>query len=284
MDIFIELFGMVFRIRLPYPVEVQEGFAKFAVEGNPEHADAEIEFIRGCEQFTGLTEPCLADDEQMCFYDHGGKILCAAKGGSLGPMAYTVCNLSESRMVCHLNTRYPLLGSLGALIQLVPLKWFLGRKGILLFHASQILIQSRSVLFAAPSGTGKTTQARLWQRNRNAEILCNDRVLLRGMQTSGFPYDGAEPVFCPEIHDLHAIVCLGQAARNMIRRLRPSSAIAKLMQVTLFDAWDPVVRDFAVEQLVSIAEKIPVYQMNCTLDEAAVSCLEAQLRKDGVII
>ena len=284
MVIFIELSGIVFRIRLPYPVEVQEGFAKFAVKGNPDRWDADIEFIRGCEQFTGFREPCLAEDEQMRFYSHAGLILCAAKGGSLGPMAYTVCDVDGARMACYLNACYPPLETLGTLVQLVPLRWFLARKGVLLLHASQILVQNRGVLFAAPSGTGKTTQAGLWRQHRGARVACNDRVLLRDRQTWGFPYDGAQPVFDPEVQSLGAVVCLGQAEENRIVKLRPAGAVARLMQIALFDAWDPAVRDFAAEQLLGIVEAVPVYQLDCTPDETAVACLEEQLRKDGVIL
>ncbi len=48
----------------------------------------------------------------------------------------------------------------------------------LTFHCSYILHQNRAILFAAPSGTGKSTQAALWEKYRGAEIIIGDRGLL----------------------------------------------------------------------------------------------------------
>lgn len=284
MELFIKIFRIVFRIILPYHVEIQKSFENFLLPAPPERWDAEIEFIQGCERAEKTLDNPVCEDDQMLFYTHGEKVLCVAKGKVSCPMAYTDCDVAASQLKCYLNTAdYPPLQSLGALLQLVPLKWFLSRKGILLFHASQIVTDSKTVIFTAPSETGKTTQARLWSKHRGAEIVCNDRVLVRGMRTCGFPYDGGEPIYNPEEHGLHAIVCLGQSPRNEVARLRPAAAMARLMESVLFDAWDPQVRDFAAEQLLEIVSNIPVYQLNCTPDEGAVFCLENQLRKDGVI-
>lgn len=284
MVIYIEIFRIIFRVVLPYPVEIETSFGKFVLPGTPERWDAEIEFIRGCDAVQEPDAAPLSVDDQMIFYDQSTQVLCVARGGHYGPAAYTFCDPQSSRLVCRLNTgSYPPPKSLGALMQLVPLKWFLSRKGVLLLHAAQILTGAKGILFTAPSGTGKTTQSRLWEKHRGAEIVCNDRVLVRGLLTCGFPYDGADPVCNPEEHGLDAIVFLGQSPRNTITRLRPAAAIAHLMQTALFDAWDPQVQRFAAEQLLQIVSAVPVYQLNCTPDEAAVRCLEEQLRKDGVI-
>ena len=283
MDIYIKLSNIIFRIRLPYPVEVQESFENFILKEIPARWDAEIEFIQGCDRFRDLQSLCLFQDEQMVFYAQDSRVLCAAKGGAAGPMSYTLCDARGSSLVCYMNTAYPPLHSLTALMQLVPLKWFLARKGSLIFHAAQIVTRSAGILFTAPSGTGKTTQSRLWAKHRGAEIVCNDRVVVRGLTTCGFPYDGADPVFNPAEHGLNAIVCLSQTPENTVTRLRPAQALAKLMNLALFDAWDPAVRDFASGALMNIVASVPVYQLNCTPDEAAVICLENQLRKDGVI-
>lgn len=56
---------------------------------------------------------------------------------------------------------------------------------VLFFHAAQITYQETGILFAGPSGAGKTTQAKLWERFRNARIICNDRTLLRKQDGNG---------------------------------------------------------------------------------------------------
>ena len=284
MVLFIELSRIVFRIMIPYSVEIEDSIEKFLLKNTPERWDAEITFVPGCQDMGLWSEPCVYEDDYLAFRTRDGETLCAIKGGAAGPVAYTVCSADLSGMVCYMNTdSYPPLQSLSALMQLIPLKWYLSRKQVLFLHAAQILLDNKGILFMAPSGTGKTTQSKLWQRYRQAEILCNDRVLMRDSRTYGLPYDGADPVCNPEEHEVHAIVCLGQAKENTITRLRPAMAVACLMQMVLCDMWEPTVRIFVSEALLRIAGMIPVYQLDCTPDENAVICLENQLRKDGVI-
>src|SRR5699024_19054 len=69
----------------------------------------------------------------------------------------------------------------------------LSRQGLLL-HASFIRWQARGILFSAPSGTGKSTQADLWVRHRGAEVINGDRAALRRSagrwRAYGLPYAG----------------------------------------------------------------------------------------------
>lgn len=284
MDVFIQFSNLVFRVRVPYRANMDDALQRFVPEQTPSRWDAEIEFIQGCQQLDRRAERCLGGDELMEFHAQGDRILCAARGGPAGPLAYTLCDDGASRLVCYINTeQYPPLENLSGLLQLVPLKWFLARRGVLLFHAAQIVTGGAGILFTAPSGTGKTTQSRLWNRCRDAKLVCNDRVLVQGLRTSGFPYDGGDPVCCPDRHELSAIVCLGQAPQNTITRLRPSRAVARLIRTVLFEAWDPAARAFVSDALLRIAAEVPVYELDCTPDEDAVRCLEEQLKKDGVI-
>lgn len=284
MDHFIRFARTVFRVTVPYPVTTENPIGKFLLKSPPDRWDAEISFVSGCRDLGPWPETGVYEDDYVIFRTRGGETLCETKAGAAGPVAYTVCSADLSSMVCYLNTDcYPPLTSLGALMQLIPLKWYLARKEILLFHSAQILYEGRGILFMAPSGTGKTTQSRLWQQYRQAELLCNDRLLMRDLKTYGLPYDGADPVCNPEEHTADAIVFLGQAKENTVGRLRPSKAAALLMQQLLCDVWDPKVRSRLNRQLLTLVESVPVYRLDCTPDEAAVICLENQLRKDGVI-
>lgn len=284
MDLYINLSGIVFRIQIPGSVTIENSFEKFLLKDTPAQWDAEIRFISGCQGRGPWPASRVYDDDYITFRTRNGETLFEIKGGAAGPVAYTVCSEDLSEMVCYMNTdAYPPLGSLLGLMQLIPLKWYLSRKQVLFLHSAEILLGNKGILFMAPSGTGKTTQSKLWQRYRQAEILCNDRVLMQGLKACGLPYDGSEPVCNPEAHEVHAIVCLGQAKENVIRRHRPSKAIARLMPMVLCDMWEPEVRRFVSEAMAQVVGAVPVYQLDCTPDEAAVVCLENQLRKDGVI-
>ena len=236
------------------------------------------------------------------------------------------------------NTR---VDSLDKILQLLPLRSFLIRSGTLMLHSSRIGISGKAILFTAPSQTGKTTQARLWEDCRGAQVLCNDRTLIWAeppvrperkpslqemarlgetcmgaaspgaaspgnpssgdpspqnpspedacagkdafsYRTSNYIIDGSSPVETIRTLPLAAIVVLGQAPDNSIRRLRPSKALRLLTEQTVLDAWDPVSAERVADFWMDLFGQIPVYELRCTPDENAVQCLQDQLIKDGI--
>ena len=101
------------------------------------------------------------------------------------------------------------------------------RHGRLVLHSSSILVNGKVILFAAPSGTGKSTQAALWEKYRCAEVLNGDKNCVSFDENSGTAIAHGLP-FCgtsgglPTIFPVRssAIVLLKQAPENKIRRLR----------------------------------------------------------------
>ena len=66
--------------------------------------------------------------------------------------------------------------------------------GIVL-HASYIEWNNKAILFTAPSGNGKSTQADLWASHRQAEIINGDRAVIRIIDgkifADGIPFSGS---------------------------------------------------------------------------------------------
>lgn len=89
------------------------------------------------------------------------------------------------------------------------------------FHAALISFDGQGVAFAAPSGTGKTTHIKLWQRlyGDRVEIINGDKPLftLRSGRffASGMPWCGKENWGCNKTVPLKAICFID--ARNTIR-------------------------------------------------------------------
>ena len=260
----------------------EQSFAPF-FSLNPPERWVNMEFCGAEASLSAPLQPSLGRDLLLEYY--GGKNgLISVVPGPKGPQALTRCSADFSSLVCQLNLKdYHLPMTLGNLLRMTPMRRVLQEHRILFLHASQIAVENRGILFTAPSGTGKTTQARLWHRFRNAEIICNDRTLICGGRTYGYPMDGSEPVCSGKILPLGAVVCLAQAGENRIRRLRPAEALALLMPQVVFDTWDSRSTRLASEQLLALISRWPVYQLGCTPDEQAVACLETCLRKDGIL-
>lgn len=283
MKFYLELGGVRFRFDSDCDIIVEESFAPF-FRTCADVTDVNIKLRHSFSDAPLPQSPMVGEDLLMEYYDHGGRILCLAKGGEGRFLSSCLCAPDLREMTCWLN--FPAgsgVDTLGNILRMIPMRRIMTEHRVLFFHASQIGLGDRGILFTAPSGTGKTTQAKLWRKFRGAEILCNDRTLTDGRLTYGFPTDGSEPVITGERRSLGAIVVLEQAPENTVRRLRPREILLRLMPQLVLDTWDPDAATAAMELLLSLASQTPVYLLRCTPDEHAVRCLEQQLLLDGVI-
>ena len=283
MKFYLELGGVRFRFDSDCDIIVEESFAPF-FRTFKNVTDVNI---RLHHTFSGAPlpqSPMLGDDVLMEYYQQDGQLLCLTKGGQGRYLSSCLCSPDLREITCWLN--FPAgspVDSLGAILRMLPTRRIFLDHGVLTFHASQIGVGDKGILFTAPSGTGKTTQAKLWRRYRGAELLCNDRTLTDGLLTYGYPTDGSEPVITGERRSLGAIVVLEQAPENTVRRLRPREILPRLMPQLVLDTWDPHEAEAAMELLLKLIPQTPVYLLRCTPDDLAVQCLEQQLYLDGVI-
>lgn len=104
------------------------------------------------------------------------------------------------------------------------------------FHGAAILWNGAAYLFSAPSGTGKTTQARLWESCFPGEalILNGDKPILEACEDGTVlvhpsPWKGKEGYGRDDITaPLTGIIMLRKAPENAISRVRPAEAARDL--------------------------------------------------------
>ncbi len=152
----------------------------------------------------------------------------------------------------------------------------------LLFHASYISYENKAILFSAPCGTGKSTQAELWRVHKGAEIINGDKAGISidadGVNAHGLPFSGTSGICQNRSMPLSAIVILGQAKENSIRRLSGAEAVLSLIDNIYLDFVAPGETQRCVDLLIELLEKIPVYRLDCTPDERAVKKLADELK------
>lgn len=156
-----------------------------------------------------------------------------------------------------------------------------GRGGFLL-HASWIRWRDRAILFTAPSGTGKSTQAELWRSLRGAELINGDRAAVFSgpvPQVRGIPFSGSSGVGKNEQMPLAAVVYLSQAPRTTIAPLTGFRAFRKLWEGCSVNLWDRADVDTCAENVTRVLERVPMYHLACTPDESAVRALEQRLEE-----
>lgn len=151
-----------------------------------------------------------------------------------------------------------------------------------ILHSSVIAVDGQAILFTAPSGTGKSTQAELWRRYRDAEILNGDRVLLRFANgkpfACGLPFAGTSGI-CKDFElPIRAVVVLNRANENRLERMHPTEAVRALTSQISLHKWHAQDIPNAVDLSLRLTECLPFYRLACVPEKSAVECLEAAIK------
>lgn len=154
----------------------------------------------------------------------------------------------------------------------------------ILMHASYIETDGEAILFTAPCGTGKSTQAELWRKFAGATVINGDKVgvsFIDGkLYACGVPFCGTSGICENKILPLKAIVELGQSQENTVRRLTGVLGLQAVLGNTYIDMQTPGVPARCVELINRIISSVSVYHLDCTPDEKAVKALKSALENE----
>ncbi|HHX76673.1 MAG TPA: hypothetical protein GX698_04770 [Acholeplasmataceae bacterium] len=153
------------------------------------------------------------------------------------------------------------------------------RHGLLPLHGSAINYKGDVLLFAAPSGTGKSTHARMWKHLYKDDVtwVNDDKPLLDvtedGIYVYGAPFSGQYSSSSNERKPLKAIVFLKQGVTDRVDKLDKKEALKHLMTNTLRPneekLWDQALGHF--DQII---KEIPIYMLDASLSTSAVKAVK----------
>jgi len=148
-------------------------------------------------------------------------------------------------------------------------------KNSIVLHASCIEYEGKGIAFTAPSGTGKSTHARLWEENKTGTRVINDDApiirLIDGKPFAyGSPWSGSTDKFLNINAPLTAIVLLEQATVNSIRPLSIQEAVTLIMPRVLLPYHDSKMMEMAVSTFEKVISAVPAYKLKCRPDAEAV--------------
>jgi hypothetical protein len=116
-------------------------------------------------------------------------------------------------------------------------------------------------LFLGHSGAGKSTSARLWQRQQGAHILSDDRIILRrdGGQVwmHGTPWHGDAGIASPQGALLSHIYILEQAPSNELLSMPRSAATAEIFARSFVPRHSAQALDFTLQFIEQLAQELP---------------------------
>ena len=154
---------------------------------------------------------------------------------------------------------------------------------MVLFHAAVVSHQGKGYMFLGPSGTGKSTHARLWLKYIEGTELVNDdnpvvRISDEGhIKVYGSPWSGKTPCYRNVNYPIGAIVLLSQAPYNKIQRMGGIHAYASLMESISGKRWDSRIADGLHQTQNSLVMSVPMWHLECLPDEEAATMCFAQI-------
>ncbi len=157
----------------------------------------------------------------------------------------------------------------------------------LLFHGCAFLWRDKAWIFAAPSGTGKTTQYVLWKMQYPEEItmINGDKPILEfrtdSIMLHPSPWRGKENMGVQRSAPLGGIIYLRQDEENRVERLSAKEAVQPIFGQILFSA-DDVQTIKAVAKLEErLLNCVPVWQLRNRGDsESAILCHDTLRREE----
>ena len=155
-----------------------------------------------------------------------------------------------------------------------------------LMHCAVIEYEGRGYAFSAPSGTGKTTHIRLWQKAFGADrvtVVNGEKPILRLIDgvfyAYGTPWCGKEGYNKNTRVPLAGLCFVTRGAENRIRPMSADEAIPHLFsQIMVSDSPD-LARQ--MELADALLGKVPCYLLACNMDPAAAEVALRGMCKGG---
>ena len=157
--------------------------------------------------------------------------------------------------------------------------------GVGLLHSSVVEVDGECYLFAAKSGTGKSTHTRMWREvfGDRAVMINDDKPLIREIDGKfyayGTPWDGKHGLSMNKKSPIKAICYIDRGEENEIKK----ADVVDITHKLITQVYRPRNQEGTIKTLDfadSMLKSIPMYEMKCTIShEAAQMAYDAM--KDG---
>jgi len=139
-------------------------------------------------------------------------------------------------------------------------------------HASAVMLGGKAYLFSAPSGTGKSTHTEKWCRLFGAQIINDDKPVLRRVggvwMVYGTPWSGKNDLSCPVGVPLGGVAFLTRGEINEIFPITPMKAVPVILRECMqFSHKGCAGRQLELVDL--LLRETPIWQLYCRNDDQA---------------
>ena len=209
---------------------------------------------------------------------------------SYGDSPYACLENKNNRIICRYIEKYVhMLNRSRKLFNILGIESIFLLNKTFILHASFIRWEGNGILFSAPSGYGKSTQASLWEKYEKVEILNGDRAALRikddEWRAYGMPYAGTSGIYRNESAPVKIVFVIRKAEKNSLRKLPLPEALRYLYPEVTVHRWDKEFVNTIMDYLICFATQIPIYMLECLPEKSAVelakTVLESQKEDEG---
>ena len=161
---------------------------------------------------------------------------------------------------------------------------YLARGNGAIIHACGIDDNGTGMLFTGESGAGKSTLANLWNQVSGADVLSDDRTLVRKidgeLRMFGTPWHGEAKFGSARGIKLEKIFFLRHGQNNTAQRLSVAGSVQKLLQCSFPPYWDAAGMGYTVAFFEQLATRVPCYEMTFEPDARVIEFLKHYTDQD----
>ncbi|MCR5665889.1 MAG: hypothetical protein K6G01_03605 [Eubacterium sp.] len=285
MDKVFQIGEFCFRLIVDENILVPENFMLFARDDN-----GKVSFtyeVKAVTELDALTGRVLATRDDLIVYDNGvgESRLIGVKQSGTNYASYQEVS-KDHAVIQVVKSKLEGLRLDTVFSSLLALERRMYECDSMVLHCAYLQWNEQAILFSAPSGVGKSTQAELWEEYRGGKTINGDRGLLRKEEgqwmVDGWPVCGSSKICYNKKMPIRAIVMLYQAQENTVRRLRPVEAFKKIYGQITVNGWNAKQGNQCVGMLEQLVQEVEVYELGCTISKNAVEVLEKGLKEDEV--
>ena len=276
---YLKIADIKINVKFPFEIEVRYESEDFVVP--KQESDIEFEFVKIQE---------ILDIEGDVIYNDLRKVYKIGKQNLIyefydspnsKPYAWLFDFATKKQKIKYLGGKENCFKYSRNILEVINLEGVLNKFDAFILHSSFINWEGKGILFSAPSGIGKSTQADLWQKHENVEIINGDRSAIRkvdGIWTAfGLPIAGSSGIYKNEKAKISHIIILEQGKENKLTRLSPRKAFIKIYSETIVHAWDKNFQSKIINVISELVQSIPIYKYECLSDKSAVEFLKKQV-------
>lgn len=153
-------------------------------------------------------------------------------------------------------------------------KYIMKKGNGIIFHSSAIMVDGKAYLFTAPSGTGKSTHARLWREmlGERAVMINDDKPIIRyndgKFYVYGTPWTGKHRLGNNICAEIKAICRISQGKQNVIRKADTNEMLMVILNQTLRPE-EPEVMDTFLALIEKMLKSVELYCLSCNISREA---------------